>query len=296
MTYRQDQLPTPTVANTAAVVVSYYPDQAFAERLASLRSQFAAIFWVDNTPQSTAATDNSMEAGVHYLSRGMNLGLAGGLNLGCDAALQTGFDWAVTFDQDSEPNADFLVRQIACWEMSDSPPFMLGCNYKDDTGRDSPRFAETNRTVECATVITSGSLMCLPLWSELGKFCEGYFIDGVDHEICLRARARQLVVARHGRMLMQHKIGEQAGGYRFLPYQHPPARKYYGMRNGVRNIIQYARTEPAWALRKCITLTWEIIAALLWEPDKRLKLKAMLRGLIDGVKGKMGAAPVEIRS
>jgi len=288
------KLPIPEIANTAAVIVSYYPDEIFAVRLKRLNSQFPAVYWVDNTPGAAVDKEHHCEPSVHYLSRNVNAGLASALNMGCEAALEAGFNWVVTFDQDSDVVADFLLQQIACWEKSDPRTFILGCNYADSANADSPRFREGSQIIECPTVITSGCLMCLSAWSELGTFRDDYFIDGVDHEICLRGRKRGLVVARHSRVLMQHRIGERSANYKVFPYLHPPVRKYYGMRNGIRNIIQYSSSEPAWAARKCATLAWEILVALLFEPDKRRKSRAMFRGLRDGVRAKMGVAPDEL--
>jgi rhamnosyltransferase len=93
---------------------------------------------------------------------------------------------------------------------------------------------------------------------------------------------------------MKHRIGERSANYRIFPYLHDPVRKYYGMRNGTRNIIQYASNEPAWAARKCATLAWEVLVALLFEPNKQRKFRAMFRGLRDGVRGKMGIAPDDL--
>ena len=263
-------------------------------RLANLNSQFTAVFWVDNTPGAKEASQADCAPGVRYLPQGSNVGLATALNVGCDAALSSGFLWVVTFDQDSDINSDFLPQHIDRWNGSDPLTFMLGCNYADSGELESPRFKAGDRVHACRTVITSGCLMCLSTWSELGRFRDDYFIDGVDHEICLRGRSRGLVVARHGRVLMRHRIGDRSANYKLFPYLHSPLRKYYGMRNGTRNILQYATSEPVWAAKKCISLTWEFAIALLFESNKRQKAKAMLRGLRDGIRSKMGTAPDDL--
>jgi hypothetical protein len=36
---------------------------------------------------------------------------------------------------------------------------------------------------------------------------------------------------------------------------------------------------------------WEVVIALLFEPDRRKKMRAMFRGLRDGLTSRMGAAP-----
>lgn len=294
MTSLPDRLPVPDLENTAAVIVSFHPGERFGERLTKLCNQFAAVFWVDNTPGSVDRNELSDNPRLNFLPRGTNTGLASALNTGCEAALGAGFQWVVTFDQDSDIADDFLSQQIDCWAASEPPPFILGCNYSDGSMRRSARFKEGRAVTNCKTVITSGSLMCLSAWNGLGRFRDDYFIDGLDHEFCLRGRSRGLHVARHGRVLMNHRIGERAANFRALPYLHTPVRKYYSMRNGTRNIIQYASGEPVWAVRKCATLAWELVVALLVEPDKRRKSRAMFRGLRDGLRGKMGVAPDEL--
>lgn len=289
-------LPRAEVANTAAVVVSYFPDEKFVRRLIELRKQFAAVYWVDNTPGAAAASKHPGDMDVNYLSQGANAGLGNALNTGCTAALEDGFEWVVTFDQDSDIAADFLCKQIAAWQESDSSTFVLGCNYSAADSGETPRFREGDYVVACKTVITSGCLMCLPVWDDLGKFREDYFIDGIDHEICLRGRSRGFVVARHGRVLMKHRIGERSANFRILPYLHTPVRKYYSMRNGTQNIIRYATSEPLWAVRKSATLAWEFVIALLLEPDRSKKMRAMFRGLRDGLTSRMGAAPDHLAS
>jgi rhamnosyltransferase len=284
-------LPKAEVTNTAAVVVSFHPDEKFGERLANLKEQFAAVYWVDNTPGATDGSKYLGDLDVNYLSQGVNTGLGTALNMGCTAALRDGFEWVVTFDQDSDFVADFLSQQIAALHESDSSTFILGCNYSVGDSVDTPRFREGDHVVGCKTVITSGSLMCLPVWDDLGRFRDDYFIDGIDHEICLRGRSKGLVVSRHGRVLMKHRIGERSANFRVLPYLHTPVRKYYGMRNGTQNILRYASSEPLWAIRKSATLAWEVVIALLFEPDRRKKMRAMFRGLRDGLTSRMGAAP-----
>lgn len=290
------RLPAAEVANTAAVIVSYHPDDEFVERLAKLRSQFAAVYWVDNTPGAAVGSKHLSDLDVDYISQGVNSGLGTALNTGCAAALRDGFEWVVTFDQDSDIAADFLGQQIAAWQESDSSAFIMGCNYSAGDNVDKPRFREGDYMVVCKTVITSGCLMCLPVWDNLGRFRDDYFIDGIDHEICLRGRSKGLVVSRHGRVLMKHRIGERSANYRILPYLHTPVRKYYSMRNGTQNILRYATSEPLWAVRKSATLAWEVVIALLFEPDRRRKMRAMFRGLRDGLTSRMGAAPDDLAS
>ena len=285
------QPPAPSTTNTVALIVSYHPDPEFKQRLAALSSQFTAVFWVDNTAYTSADPLLNTDNALHYFPQDSNIGLAAALNVGCDSALRAGFEWVITFDQDSNLAAEFLEQHIACWKKSELHPFILGCNYFDSVSRDFPRFKEGAYVRTCPTVITSGCLMFLPLWKELGMFSADYFIDGVDHEICLRARAKGLVVARHGRVLMRHQIGDKTTVCSFLPYPHQALRMYYITRNGISNIRRYWATDPLWVLRKMLSLCWELLALLLLESDKKLKTKAIRRGFSDALKGTLGRAP-----
>ena len=69
MKHLTDRLPEPDITNTAAVIVSYYPDDRFAERLARLSKQFAAVYWVENTPGAAIETKQRRDDKVSYLSR-----------------------------------------------------------------------------------------------------------------------------------------------------------------------------------------------------------------------------------
>ena len=291
MTLRRNDIPPPDAANTAAVVVSYLPDDRFRQRMDIIAEQFAAVFWFDNTPPGNEPEKPNPDPRVNRLSEGENVGLADALNRACRAAIGEGFQWAVTFDQDSLLEPDFVARQVDAWRRSPKRPFMLGCNYTDSVDKQIPRFPSGAYVRECRTVITSGSLMCLPQWSELGGFRDDYFIDGVDHEMCLRARANGLLVVRHGEPLMQHQIGERSLGLSFLPYLQPAVRMYYSTRNGVRNIIEFAPSEPPWAAFKAVAIAWEGLLAVLLGPRRITKLRAIFRGLLDGVRGRMGRAP-----
>ncbi|MBT8087786.1 MAG: glycosyltransferase [Gammaproteobacteria bacterium] len=283
-------VPVPTVSNTAAVVVSFFPDSEFEKHLKELDSQFDAVFWVDNTPRQTGEVPRALHATIRCIATGENTGLADALNRGCREAVDAGYSWAVTFDQDSSIAADLLEQQIACWHLSLQPVFMLGCNYTDSADTRSPRFKSGRWVTTCRTVITSGSLMCLPVWRELGEFRGDYFIDGIDHEVCLRARQHGLVVARHGLALMQHQIGERSSAPGFLPYRQPAERMYYSTRNGIRNIRAFALSEPLWAARRFAAILWEGLAAVLLGPKGLGRFRAVASGFVDGVRGATGPA------
>ncbi len=139
------------------------------------------------------------------------------------------------------------------------------------------------------TVITSGTLMSLELFKNIGGFREDYFIDSIDHEYCLRARANGYPVVMSCKTLMSHSIGRPGprGGH-FLAFDHPPVRKYYMARNTLVTLKTYFWREPAWAVRQLARLIVEFLSIVFVEGDKRNKGHAFFWGLVDAVRNKMG--------
>ena len=174
---------------------------------------------------------------------------------------------------------------------------MVGSNYWDvHRGRNFVRCAEKGSVYrERKTLITSGTLAPLSLFQNIGLFREDYFIDSVDHEFSLRARAHGYRLLISCRPLMQHSIGAGVGHTsqlrQFLSFNHSPARKYFIARNTVATATAYFLQEPAWALRQGWRLVSDLASILLFEREKRKKAKAFLVGVMHGIAGKMG--PIE---
>ena len=57
-------VPVPAASNTAAVVVSYFPDSLFERHLEQLDGQFDAVFWVDNTPRQSGEAPGAPNAAI----------------------------------------------------------------------------------------------------------------------------------------------------------------------------------------------------------------------------------------
>ena len=115
-------LHNPSFSNTAAVVVAYFPDQAFASRLCSHLSHFARVYLIDNTPAASAQVEFRREETLEYHHQSSNMGLAEALNKGCSAALKDGFQWISTLDQDTELEEDYLDK---AWGLE--PESRLSC-------------------------------------------------------------------------------------------------------------------------------------------------------------------------
>jgi rhamnosyltransferase len=145
-------------------------------------------------------------------------------------------------------------------------------------------------------VITSGSLFNLEAYKDIGPFRDDFFIDYVDTEYCLRARRCEyrILVACEARL--EHRQGERQkralAGSDHYPTFHPPVRWYYSSRNRIAMLHLYAFRFPHWLTYEIVASLYTMMKLILFEPQKLAKLRAFLLGTLDGLRGRMGKAPV----
>lgn len=290
----------PTRHNTCAVIVTYHPDEGFPVRLEHVLAQFPLVIIVDNGSQSIAADmlhNQAMLPHVLLATNQANLGIAAALNQGVELAVQQGFEWIVTLDQDTLLCPDLLATLLDVYEKSGGGNVMVGSNYWDTHRKRDFIQCKNNTYQKCflerKTLITSGTLLSLSLFMAIGLFREDYFIDSVDHEFCLRARAHGCRILISCRPVMSHSIGarvENAGRLRqFLSFNHSPARGYFIARNTIATAKSYFLQEPMWSIRQGCRLLFNFASILLLDSEKLKKTTAFMVGIAHGITGKMGS-------
>lgn len=288
---------TPSADNVCALVVTYYPDDGFVDRLEQVLPQVGKVVVIDNTPLETVSMD--VKAAIQGLpnteliENRVNKGIAEALNQGLAFAAENGFDWLLTLDQDTQCQPDMVKTLIRLSEVCRPRPLVLGSNYFDpQTNRTKvPIGQKDDDFLEQKTVITSGCLIDVRQALSIGGFRADYFIDQVDHEFCLRARAHGYTVIISRKSLMTHSVG-RPGGVR-LPFlgvlpNHPPVRKYYIARNTVVTVATYWRKEPAWCLRRLMRMFLGLMEMGLLEEHRFSKIRAFSGGVFDGLSHRMG--------
>ncbi len=282
--------------SVCAIVVAYFPDEEFGERLQKLLSQVAQIVVVDNTPGQHALPDLENlvrdRAPLHLIKNQCNAGISVALNQGLEQALKLGCKWILTLDQDTQCCADMVGTLLKVSKACVPKPAVIGGNYLDPRNkRAKVPVSESGDFLEQKTVITSGSLIDAGLAEAIGGFREDYFIDQVDHEFCLRVRAHGHKVVISRKPVMAHSVGGP-GGVR-LPFlgvlpNHPPLRKYYIARNTVVTVADYWRREPEWCLRRLVRLLLGLGEMALLEEHRFSKVRAFAAGVADGLHRRMG--------
>jgi len=288
------ELSSPQLDTTAAVIVTFHPKPGVADILLSLSVQVGAIIVVDNgssPAELPAGGDPALRGRVETIVNDENRGVGVALNQGLRRAMELGFAWALTLDQDSSPLANLVAAGARAFE-AHSEPKRLAAIGAAVVGAAEPAAEPDDAYRRMPAVITSGTLYSIAAWERLGGFREDYFIDCVDTEFCLRARARGLDVVQATEPALVHAIGaptrKRALGRWMMPTNHSPLRRYYMTRNRISLWRTYARSDGRFVLGDMRQSVREWIGIAFAETDRIVKLRAILAGLRDGMLGRYG--------
>ena len=283
-----------------AVVITFFPDAGFSERLERITAQVSRVLVVDNgtTGKSVENLERALGVGegVACIRNPENLGVAAALNQGIRRALADDGDcsWIVTFDQDSLPDGDMVEKMLAVWKSHPHSGKLMVAGprtaFVASTSRPDPAAGRSWR--EVTHVITSGSLISRRAFDLAGYFNEGLFIDYVDIEYCLRLRALGYQVIEVQSTEILHHMGRLEERL-FLrkkvhPTHHPPLRRYYQFRNALLLHHQYRESQRPWCRRDRIILMKILILILLYEKQRLRSLFQILRGIGHGLAGRSG--------
>jgi rhamnosyltransferase len=286
--------------DVCAILVTYHPDPEFPERLSRVCAQVGATIVVDNG--SSAAELDMLQTSSGNLSTTLianrdNLGVARALNIGVARATTLGFGWVLLLDQDSVVDDD-MVRTLCAIHASYPERerlAVIGAGFRDGNSRAAAAQIHEPRGQwdEVESVITSGSMLPLSVYRDIGPFRDDFFIDYVDIEYCYRARAKGYRVIKTRQALMSHAIGlptqHRLLWVRYQATNHSPDRRYYIARNDTVLLRAYGSYSwGLWALKSFTRRFRTCKRIALYESTKTRKIIAVMQGWWDGVRGNMG--------
>lgn len=248
----------PAVPMLAIGLISYNPEASFYERALLARRSGLPVFVFDNSPDRTdaarllASDTPGPGAELHYITAGKNVGLGLGLATLCATSFAHGFQCLLFFDQDTRFTAETLqyASRFAGTRGND-----LMAHYAAVVLQSPEAQPDTGAIRDVVLAISSGMLILLPVAHRIGWHDHSFFVDGVDYEFCLKARA-------HGM-----RIGVRAGapGFDHQAEQPDVPRQFMGR---IWRLRKYA---PSRVLDS-LSAYWR----LCWASVRRLDGKALL--------------------
>ena len=280
---------------TVIVIVCFNPCDSFFDDNFNIAN--AVYIIVDNTvmPQADFIARLTDFKDVIYLPQYNNTGIAKALNIGCEKALELGYHYVITMDQDSKVTDEIITSLLNYYDKMKlqqnisivSPTHLL----QGDVIANVSYRSSNNSPLNSIFTMTSGNLVILSTWQQLGGFREDLFIDMVDIEFYIRAMLSGFMVLTLPNVVMQHNLGSlevrKLFGTNVSVLNHSPIRKYYQTRNILWLISNYyTRNKEVGKLFK----VWLniVIGVVLFEQNKLVKLKYIIWGLRDFIFGKLG--------
>lgn len=272
-----------------AVVVWYNPQKEMIKNLQSYSNYVDKIYIIDNSLKSNEEMIKELKIyRIEYIPNFKNLGVAKALNIACEKAIRDKYSWILTMDQDSYFEKDSIKNYLIFLKKEVKDIAIIAPKYKysheiEIKNGDSLEYGEISK------VITSGNLINLKAYSEIGKFNENFFIDQVDFEYCKRVSNLNLKIIQLNGVYLNHILGnceiKKIMGVKFIVTNHAPIRRYYM----ARNIMYMSKFYPELRLKYYTFLIIEFFKILSFEnKDKREKIKYLMKGINDFFKRKVG--------
>lgn len=268
--------------NIGIVIVTYNPDlMDFKRNINIIAKLNLDVLIIDNFSEIVSdeywddILNISSRIFLERLSKNMGIGVA--QNIGINFFIKASKEAVLFLDQDSYMNIDSLNKLVDFMVNSDANTVAVGpsINMGD--------FNIKGKDMTVDHICSSGSLIKLSAFKDIGLFREDFFIDFVDFEWCWRAVYQGKKIYQLSDAILYH---ETSGVYR--KYGHtidPDFRLYYIFRNGAY-IMRYIPIK----LKDRLFLIWKLLRKMGYQLllDRSLsRLKLCLKGLYEGWKGSL---------
>jgi rhamnosyltransferase len=280
------------VQKTAAVSILYNPEKFVEQNINSYVNHVGKLYLIDNS--ETAVFDYqsllTYSDKIILIHDGKNEGIAKRLNDACALALKDGFEFLLTMDQDSYFEENHISTYLSCLNSfaDKSHVSLFGINYETQS--------ETKNCIyeRVKNLITSGSIINLSNYKNIGAFDENLFIDFVDIEYCFKSIISGYKIIKFSNVYMHHAIGAviKKRSLKNLSTSirsiHSAARLYYMQRNFLylkKKYKNYFSEELAEYKKDILN---RIKNKLLYHPHRFQTIKLLIKARRDFKNNKMG--------
>lgn len=273
----------------AAVIVFYNPDDNNIFNINNYIDSVDKLYVVDNSDDDIVRVEESDK--IEYIKLNENKGIAYALNVGAKKAIKDDYKYLLTLDQDIDITNDNINKMKDFLNKNKDDKVGLISPYQDiDNKEDKPK----GKIEDVTEVMTSGNIINLDAYQEIGGFKDWLFIDGVDTEYCLNLHKHGYKVLRLNDIVLKHNLGNKKIhkflGKEYVCYNHSPLRRYYIVRNNLYINQLYKDDFPDHCAYLIRAQKGQVKRILLFEKNKINKLKMMYKGYKDfkkGIKGKL---------
>lgn len=287
--------------SVAAIVIVFNPSEVVVHNILSYVSGVDKLFIYDNSSYSNEELFSTIitNINVEYFFNGINEGIAVPLNIIANKCISEGYSWLLTMDQDST-FGDYFTLGIPD-EINNnldlvgviSPRHITCSNY----GGFNSELSIGEGVSYAETVMTSGNLINLNAFKTVGGFEERFFIDCVDWDFCIKMSLNHFLIVINNSLPLMHELGEPIVGINPITkrekivYNHGFKRRYYITRNKLLLCEKFMLKKTKLSLYFLFGLMYtDICNIILYESDKKMKLRCYGKGVIDYIRRRWGEA------
>lgn len=284
-----------------ALFVLFHPDLASVSRNVGVaRSLGARVLLVDNTPEPVVDEGWALRNGCALIHNGNRDGIAGALERGFAWAERQGLEWLLTMDQDSEVARDWLALLLEAVPGLDPKTALVSAEHVTDVRTFGAECVSRPVLTPVRDTMTSGNLVRVASWKEVGGFDRSLFIDQVDHDFCLRLHDAGWDLFELRGAKMPHPLGDVTVHRLFWKKYHQVSnhsafRRYTITRNRLRMIFRHCLRHPRFAARESLHFWTELLCILLYEKEKARKARMTLLGARDFMLRRWGGPSESVR-
>lgn len=280
-----------------AGVVLYYPPSSTISLLKALRWQgceahiFVNALPVDQDVSVYADLSDSISF------PGENLGLAKALNAIIDIFRSSESQYLFLFDQDSRISDGYIDNMVNEYRSISSVDHSIAClaprlvDIKHRSRSATNAILASSQSIYRAhpTAATSGCLFTQKSFSTVGVMDENLFIDGIDHDWCLRAWMSKCSIYFSTKITLSHNMGDRfiKYGASLKPIHSNPIRHYYIVRNSIYMIL-WKSFPIGWNLLEGFKTIRRVVGYPLLSGKKLLSLRMVVLGFLHGILRRMG--------
>ena len=293
----------------AAVIVTFQPDlKALNDELAALCDQVDYLIVVDNGSRNQQELQQQLlQYDAHLESLPANTGVAHAQNVGIALAKRLGALCVLLMDQDSVPSADMVahLHEVMLRLTAEGGRVAaVGPRYIDERYEEMPCFNRVRgirmerygcdgvpQVIEADYLIASGSLIPLAVLDHVGEMADNLFIDYIDIEWGLRAKAAGFISYGVCAARLDHSLGENP--IRFWGRNisvHSPIRNYYFVRNALL-IYRKPYVRWNWIVADLANVLKLLLKSSLVGPQRWRRLRYMVVGCWHGLLNRSGPMP-----
>ncbi|WP_063826549.1 glycosyltransferase family 2 protein [Paraburkholderia phenoliruptrix] len=306
--------PRPLVA---AVIVTFNPElPTLRKMIEALQAQEAEIVVVDNASLASVAEQiakltGELSCGFEALAQ--NLGIGAAQNRGFAAVAKmdgnsvSGERYVLFLDHDSIPDVGMVGKLVAADLRLRARGVRVGAvgpAIVDVRTGTTGRFVSSGsflvKRIPCESgcqelavdfLISSGTLVRTDTFAKIGGMDEALFIDHVDTEWCLRAKAAGYALFGVCGARLIHSLGDEVVsawlGRKREVFVHSPLRDYYMCRNTLL-ILRATRMSLGWRVFLLSRLVGSIVFFVATQAPRLRRMGFMLMGLRDGLLNRQG--------